>query len=56
MTKAEREEAEAKEGLITKTRELYKSMNEYQKSTGKPILTLVIIRRLPTQLFRMRIG
>lgn len=40
MTKAEREEAEAKEGLITKTRELYKAMNEYQKSTGKTNLNV----------------
>lgn len=40
MTKAEREEAEAKEGLITKTRELYKYMNEYQKSTGKTNLNV----------------
>jgi hypothetical protein len=40
MTKAEREEAEEKEGLITKTRELYKAMNEYQKSTGKTNLNV----------------
>ena len=40
MTKGEREEAEAKEGLITKTRELYKAMNEYQKSTGKTNLNV----------------
>ena len=40
MTKDEREEAEAKEGLITKTRELYKAMNEYQKSTGKTNLNV----------------
>lgn len=40
MTKVEREEAEAKEGLITKTRELYKAMNEYQKSTGKTNLNV----------------
>lgn len=40
MTKAEREEAEAKEGLITKTSELYKAMNEYQKSTGKTNLNV----------------
>lgn len=40
MTKAEREEAEAKEGLITKTRELYEAMNEYQKSTGKTNLNV----------------
>lgn len=40
MTKAEREEAEEKEGLITKTRELYKDMNEYQKSTGKTNLNV----------------
>lgn len=35
MTKAEREEAEAKEGLITKTRELYEEMKTLQKETGK---------------------
>lgn len=40
MNKAEREEAEEKEGLITKTRELYKAMNEYQKSTGKTNLNV----------------
>lgn len=40
MTKAEREEAEEKEGLITKTRELYKAMNAYQKSTGKTNLNV----------------
>ena len=40
MTKAEREEAEAKEGHITKTRELYKSMNEYQKTPGKTNLNV----------------
>ena len=40
MTEAELKEAEAKEGLITKTRELYKAMNEYQKSTGKTNLNV----------------
>lgn len=35
LSKAEREEAEAKEGLITKTRELYEEMKTLQKETGK---------------------
>lgn len=35
MTKAEREEAEAREGLITKTRELYEEMKRLQEETGK---------------------
>lgn len=35
LTKAERDEAEAKEQLITKTRELYEEMKQLQKDTGK---------------------
>ena len=35
MTQAERDEAEAKEGLITKTREMYEEMKRLQKETGK---------------------
>lgn len=34
LTKAERDEAEAKEQLITKTRELYEEMKQMQKDTG----------------------
>lgn len=35
MTKAEREQAEATEGLVTQTRELYEEMNRLQVETGK---------------------
>lgn len=35
MTQAERDEAEAKEGLITETREMYEEMKRLQKETGK---------------------
>lgn len=35
MTQAERDEAEAREGLITKTRELYEEMKRMQEETGK---------------------
>lgn len=35
MTKAEREQAEATEGLVTQTRQLYEEMNRLQVETGK---------------------
>lgn len=35
MTQAERDEAEAKEGLITKTKQLYEEMKRMQKETGQ---------------------
>ena len=40
MTKAEREAAEAQEGLISKTKELYQEMNRLQKETGKSQLNV----------------
>lgn len=40
MTKAEREAAEAQEGLISKTKELYQEMNRLQQETGKSQLNV----------------